>query len=165
MIGINTRMSGQVVEGEVRHADTGEPLSGVQVLLLPDDQVTLTDQQGHFERQWREGIPRTLFLYKEGFQSLQEPVSLLVGDTLRNTWLLNPLRKDLQAIIVADESEQVYAMTRLRAVEGTAIYSGRKTEVVLLDQQIANLATNNARQIFHQVSGLNIFESDDGGSN
>jgi Fe(3+) dicitrate transport protein len=35
--------------------------------------------------------------------------------------------------------------------------------VILLDQSTANLASNNARQIYSQVAGLNIYQNDDGG--
>ena len=48
-------------------------------------------------------------------------------------------------------------------MEGTAIYAGKKTEVVLLDQLVGNMAVNNARQVYSQVIGLNIYESNDGG--
>ncbi len=58
---------------------------------------------------------------------------------------------------------KVFELERLKDVEGTAIYAGKKTEVVLLDQSMANVATNNARQMFNQVAGLNIFQNDDAG--
>jgi Fe(3+) dicitrate transport protein len=52
---------------------------------------------------------------------------------------------------------------RLRAVEGLAIYEGKKSEVVQMNGLSANLATNNARQVFAKVAGLNIWESDGAG--
>ncbi|MFN7327230.1 MAG: TonB-dependent receptor family protein [Chitinophagales bacterium] len=52
---------------------------------------------------------------------------------------------------------------RLRAVEGLAIYEGKKTELIQVDGLTANLATNNARQVFAKVAGLNIWESDGAG--
>ena len=54
-------------------------------------------------------------------------------------------------------------LTKLRAVEGMAIYEGKKSEVVQLDAITANVATNNARQVFARVAGLNIWESDGAG--
>ena len=38
-----------------------------------------------------------------------------------------------------------------------------KNEVILISESLANLSTNNARQIFSQVPGLNIFQNDDAG--
>ena len=46
---------------------------------------------------------------------------------------------------------------------GTSIYAGKKTEVVLISKSNASLALNNARQIYSQVAGLNIFQNDDAG--
>src|SRR5690554_1232270 len=51
----------------------------------------------------------------------------------------------------------------MQDVDETAIYAGKKTEVVLVEQSMANLASNNARQIFNQVAGLNIYQNDDAG--
>ena len=76
---------------------------------------------------------------------------------------LRPLSLDLSSVLVTAEARRREALTRLRAVEGTAIYAGRKTEVVSLDALTVNLATNQARQIYAEVSGLNIYENDDAG--
>lgn len=54
-------------------------------------------------------------------------------------------------------------LTRLRAVEGAAIYASKKNEVVLVEELTVNLATNNSRQVYAKVPGLNIWESDGAG--
>jgi len=54
-------------------------------------------------------------------------------------------------------------MERLKETEGTAIYAGKKNEVIVLDKITANTATNNARQIFAKVPGINIIENDAAG--
>ncbi len=48
-------------------------------------------------------------------------------------------------------------------MEGTAIYEAKKSEVIVLSDVTANLATNNSRQIYSKVPGLNIWESDGAG--
>ena len=35
--------------------------------------------------------------------------------------------------------------------------------MILLDLSMANLASNNARQIYNQIPGLNIYQNDDAG--
>ena len=55
------------------------------------------------------------------------------------------------------------AVTRLADVSGTAIYAGKKTEVIQLDKVNANVATNNSRQLFARVPGINIVENDGAG--
>lgn len=54
-------------------------------------------------------------------------------------------------------------LLRLRSVENMGIYEGKKTEVITPDQNPVNLATNNARQVFSRVAGLNIWENDGAG--
>lgn len=52
---------------------------------------------------------------------------------------------------------------RLKSVEGTVIFEGKKTEVVDLSKIQANTATNNGRQIFNRIAGLNVWENDAAG--
>lgn len=71
--------------------------------------------------------------------------------------------KVLNEVIIEAEKDNDFGITRLKQVEGTAIYAGKKNEVILLSDAAGNLATNNARQIFNKVAGLNIWESDGSG--
>ena len=52
---------------------------------------------------------------------------------------------------------------RLKSVEGTVIFEGKKTEIVDLSKIQANTATNNGRQIFNRIAGLNVWENDAAG--
>jgi Fe(3+) dicitrate transport protein len=69
----------------------------------------------------------------------------------------------LKQVTVTSGKEQTLGLTRLRAVEGVVIYEGKKSEVVSINDIAANLATNNPRQVFGRVAGLNIWESDGAG--
>ena len=62
--------------------------------------------------------------------------------------------------LVEDGANERSLITRLNKVEGTAIYAGKKNEVIRMDGAAANLSTNNSRQIYASVPGLNIWESD-----
>lgn len=52
---------------------------------------------------------------------------------------------------------------RLKDIEGTSVYAGKKTELIQMSNVNANLATNNTRQIYARIPGLNIWEYDRGG--
>ena len=52
---------------------------------------------------------------------------------------------------------------RLKDIEGTSVYAGKKTELIQMNNINANLATNNTRQIYARIPGLNIWEYDRGG--
>ena len=71
--------------------------------------------------------------------------------------------KHLHEVIIEAEKDNDFGITRLKQIEGTAIYAGKKTEVILLNDVNGNIATNNSRQIFAKVAGLNIWESDGAG--
>jgi Fe(3+) dicitrate transport protein len=80
-------------------------------------------------------------------------------------WAQQPDSADykLEEVEIRDRQQVGYALRSLRNVEGTAIYAGKKTEVVQLSNIQANLATNNAREVYKGVAGLNIWESDGAG--
>jgi Fe(3+) dicitrate transport protein len=76
---------------------------------------------------------------------------------------LNLRSKSLQAVEVTGQQESDFGMGKMKSVDQFGIYEGRKTEVIVLKNTSANLATNNARQVFGKVTGLNIWESDGAG--
>lgn len=69
----------------------------------------------------------------------------------------------IREIEVRGQSEAGFASDRMRGVENFGIYKGKKTEVIALSEITANVATNNPRQIYGRVTGLNIWESDGAG--
>ena len=77
--------------------------------------------------------------------------------------VFTPKTQVLSEVVLNAKKTKVFELKRLKDVEGTTINAGRKTEVVLVEQSMANLASNNSRQIYSQVSGLNIYENDDAG--
>ncbi len=60
-------------------------------------------------------------------------------------------------------TDQANSVNWMRNVEGMSIFAARKCELIDISRITANLATNNARQIFNNVAGLNIWENDGGG--
>ena len=69
----------------------------------------------------------------------------------------------LSTIEIEQKETHDFSHTHLHAVDGFGIYEGKKTEVVDLAQTDANMATNNARQVYAKITGLNIWESDGAG--
>ncbi|MCK6695856.1 MAG: hypothetical protein L6Q97_27600, partial [Thermoanaerobaculia bacterium] len=91
-----------------------------------------------------------LLFYFQNLSAQQNPPDTLAPQVLRE-------------VTIRSAETPAMGLTRLRAVEGMAIYEGKKSEVVQLDAITANTATNNARQVFARVAGLNIWESDGAG--
>jgi Fe(3+) dicitrate transport protein len=68
--------------------------------------------------------------------------------------------QQLRTVNVQGGKERTFGVTRLKAIEGTTINAGKKSEVIVMDDISANKATNNTRQIYSKVAGLNIWEND-----
>tara|TARA_B100000768_G_scaffold51187_1_gene49891 strand:+ start:4484 stop:6895 length:2412 start_codon:yes stop_codon:yes gene_type:complete len=76
---------------------------------------------------------------------------------------LSPLIVNVDEVEIIISDFETFNLDRLLDIENTSIYSGKKTEVIRVDQSILNFATNNARQVYSQISGLNVFQNDDAG--
>ncbi|MBL4707343.1 MAG: TonB-dependent receptor [Flavobacteriales bacterium] len=134
----------------------------VEILLQEENRFTSLSESGTFRFDSLVPQQYTLSLFASGYQSLIKVIEV----TDRNITLeliLTPLQGKIGTITIIEEKDNYYGITRLKPVEGTAIYAGKKSEVIQLDDISANLATNNARQIYSKVAGLNIWESDGAG--
>lgn len=137
------------------------PLTKVEVYVIQNSQSYYTDHEGRFEIPNLQTGDYELIFLLENYETLQKNIKLEKSISLDIT--LNKLEVDLSEVVVAASKEKRFRLRKLRAVEGTAIYAGKKTEVVLLNQLTANTAANNARQIYAQIAGLNIYEANDAG--
>lgn len=70
--------------------------------------------------------------------------------------------KKLKEVVIKNKKTD-FGFSHLKAVENFGIYEGKKSEVIIPDQLVANLATNNARQVYSRIAGLNIWENDGAG--
>ncbi len=103
----------------------------------------------------------SLVFLAEGFEIIEKQLD----DTSDKDVLviLKPLVEGLSEVVISAQKREVFQLSRLKDFEKTAIYAGKKTEVILVEQSMANLASNNARQIYSQIPGLNIYQNDDAG--
>ena len=147
--------------GLVVDAETKQPLADAQIFIQETSGIYITDNKGKFEVNGLKDGFYSLTIFSYQYETIYERITL---DTdVQLTFELNQLSAELSEVVINQKKEEIFALKRLNPVEGTAIYAGKKTEVVLLDNMIGNMATNNARQVYAQVAGLNIYESNDGG--
>ena len=66
-------------------------------------------------------------------------------------------------MILKANNQKIFQLSRLKDIEGTSIFAGKKSEVISMDLSMASLASNNSRQIYSQIAGLNIYQNDDAG--
>ncbi|TXD52125.1 TonB-dependent receptor family protein [Polaribacter sp. IC063] len=147
------------ITGTVVNKDDN-PINKVQILSENGQLLAQTGVLGKFifSVETKE-IP--LIFYVENYRL--ENVFLTFKDFTDLKVTLDYFSEELSEIQIKTRREKVFELKRLRDVEGTAIYAGKKTEVILVNQSTANLASNNARQIFNQIAGLNIYQNDDAG--
>ncbi|GAK89404.1 iron(III) dicitrate transport protein FecA [Nonlabens ulvanivorans] len=148
------------VTGTVSDRTTGTAIENVTIYDKNAGQLAITDVNGkyRFETTQKE---LTLIWFSYEYVVLEE--SLTIDSDLIKDVQLQQLGEELTAIELTVRKEKLFQLERLKDVEGTSIYAGKKTEVVLIENSTANLAANNARQIFNQVAGLNIYQNDDAG--
>ncbi|WP_374047827.1 TonB-dependent receptor domain-containing protein [Mangrovimonas sp. YM274] len=148
------------VSGMVTDSLTKAPVGEVEIYDKLRGLITTTDAKGHFEFQTNKSKLTLVFfsLYHDVLEK-----ELAITKDVEMAIELSVTVEELTAVQINSRRAKAFALERLEDVEGTAIYAGKKTEVVLVDQSMANLATNNARQIYSEVAGLNIYQNDDAG--
>ena len=155
----------------------GQPLSNADLVLEDLEQgsfyndgptltvgasLTQTDPSGEFN------IPSLLpghyviAVFSPGKEVARKELNIVDHD-VRLNFELDDLADELDEIRIDADVKGAFGIQRLRAVEMAALYDAKKTEVIVLDDVTANLATNNSRQIYSRVPGLNIWESDGAG--
>ncbi|WP_127846497.1 TonB-dependent receptor domain-containing protein [Psychroflexus aestuariivivens] len=148
------------LEGYVYDKDTQKPLEEVNIYEKHYGILAQTDASGYFNFKTSKKQIDLVF-YGFQFQIFEKQINLEEVSNINIS--LEALSEQLSEVQIIAQKERVFELNRLKDVEGTAIYAGKKTEVIQVDQSMANLATNNARQIYSQIAGLNIFQNDDAG--
>ena len=141
-------------------ATTNVVLEGVEIKIFELTLSNFTNKEGSVELKLEEDIYQ-MIIFKEGYRMIKE--ELIVKGDLVLKFRLDKLENNLKPIEIIALADHSFSNDRLNNVEGTSIYAGKKNDVILMDKINANLATNNPRQIFAKVAGLNIWESDAAG--
>ncbi|MEX2364334.1 MAG: TonB-dependent receptor, partial [Balneolaceae bacterium] len=149
------------ISGYITKAKSGEYFEGVEVYDNEAGKSFRTNADGYFEIKHLSSGTYNLFFYSLGYEIVNKDIQVL-DDDVQVEIVLQELSTESE-VAVTEQVEHLFGIKRLREVEGTSIFAGKKNEVVQLDRLVANTASNNARQIYSQVSGLNIYDSGDAG--
>lgn len=147
------KISGIITDGN------GKKIALVEVYNKTSGTKYLSNSKGEFSIELDRSENYELVFYKENYAVLEKAVSTSDESIVI---ILNKVT-NLSEVVINKQKEKIFALNKLKDIDETAIYAGKKTEVILLNKLTANKATNNARQIFAQVVGLTINESSDGG--
>ena len=150
--------SQNVVSGYVIDQNTNQPIVNAKIYSSSEGLIANSNSKGYFQIDVETNSIITFFF--EEYRVLENTVGELKEQSMI---FLEPVLEQLDEIEIISRNEKIFSLQRLNEFEGTTIFEGKKNEVVLVDQSMANLASNNSRQIFSQVAGLNIFQNDDAG--
>lgn len=134
----------------------------VEVYLTETADFRQVDKNGFFEFDSLQTQKYTLTVYSNGYNTETIIVSLYKDFAPLNI-RLRKFSANIDEVKIQDEKQNEYGISRLKSVEGTAVYAGKKSEVITVDDMAVNQATNNSRQIYAKVAGLNIWENDGAG--
>ena len=149
------------LSGRILSSATGEPISNAEIWNKTTGKMTEAEVNGNFVMNDLEGGVYQFAVFSYNYEIEEREITITTDTTVE--FRLSPLAESLSEVLLTNRREQIFALRKLRKVEGTAIYAGKKSEVVLLNKVAGNLAANNARQIYSQVVGLNIYDNGDAG--
>lgn len=149
-----------VITGTVRLGD--EAIANATITLLPGSLHKLSNDNGFFRFAKLPAGNFRLIVSVAGYEPYEQAVVLSDKNIFLDINLSGKNTTTLSDVIVsARKSESVSG--KLKDIAGTSINAGKKTEVINMKYINANLATNNTRQIYARIPGLNIWEYDRGG--
>jgi Fe(3+) dicitrate transport protein len=150
------------LNGLVIDSISGENLSGVLVMVDQNiDYSEETNLKGEFLIEDVKKTAKVLTFIKSGYVNKDVKIDLQSYEQGR-AFMLKPIEVNMDEVIITGK-EAIEAMTPMSAVSGLGIYSGMKSEVIRLDNITANLSSNNSRQVYNRIAGLNIWENDGAG--
>ncbi len=152
----SVRLSGKVVN------DNGLALANAVIYLKGFTLKTITDSSGSFL--FRDLLPGnySIKIILEGYYPLENRVKLESGQHKELSFTLVSHSNQLKELVVK-EYRSMKGMGYLNEVHDGVIYSGKKTEIILLDSLNANTAQNNPRQVLGRIPGANYSETEGSG--
>ncbi len=150
------------VSGQVLNQETGNPIVGATLFISAIQKGAAADENGEFKIEKLSPGIYTINLNSLGYQDTSYTIELTDQSIDVRFFMLGTVT-DITTINVTDDRGQAPGIQRLRQVENNAIYASKKNELILLSRLTINAATNNSRQVYAKVSGLNIWESDGAG--
>ncbi len=159
---LNADAQTAVLNGNINNADSSKTQTAT-IALKGTTLYTDADVKGNFTI---KNIPYgnyTVVVFALGKQTIEQKITINKPIYTQNFTLENQASTQLNEVVVLAQQEKALGIVRLNSVQNFTMYEGKKNEIIVLKNLIANTATNNPRQIFGQITGLNIWESDGAG--
>ncbi|MEO5601154.1 MAG: TonB-dependent receptor [Cyclobacteriaceae bacterium] len=149
------------LSGTVTSQADSSIVKGCTIYLNDGIRSAVSNKQGDFLFKDLPAGNYTVHVMSDAFKYHKMALSIKDGNK-EVPIILEPNQNLLEAVVINDQPND-FGFTRMRSIENAGIYEGKKSEVIIPEELVANLATNNARQIYARVAGLNIWENDGAG--
>jgi Fe(3+) dicitrate transport protein len=150
------------IKGSIR--DNGKsPLPQVNIALDKTNFNTTTNSQGEYVINNIPPGSYRIIISHIGYQSIKRDITVIINETAEYSYTLLARTTEIPSVEVYGE-KGLFNVARLPEISGTAIYSGKKNEVLQLDGMNADLAQNRARDVFAGVPGISSWELDGSGT-
>ena len=144
------------IQGTINCTKLKVGLSKVNIYDFYDGYLSSSDSIGNFIINSKKEELKLVF-HKDEYNYL----TLNLKSDSFYTINLSPLLITLNEVLITENFD--FDSGKLSDIVENAIYAGKKTEKIILENKIGSVATNNSRQIYNKISGLNIFQNDDAG--
>ena len=151
--------SGQI-KGMIVTSD-GHPAESINIKLKGTHTGTVSNIRGEYSLNIQPG-DYAIVVSAIGFSSQEQKLTVKAGETLILNFTLEETSHQLQEVIITGV-KAITGMGYIAETNDHIIYSGKKTEVLLLDSLDANTAQNNPRQVLGRVPGANYSETEGSG--
>jgi Fe(3+) dicitrate transport protein len=149
--------------GSIKDADNANEIPFAKVVFSPMDSgatvITVADIFGRFHL---ENIPfgyYSIEITSTGYNPTA--ININLDQTEYNESFQMIRNTNLPSVEIIYDSP--FESNRMSIIDGATLTHSKKTQLVDIDKIPANTATNNARELYATVPGLNIWESDGGG--
>ena len=148
------------IKGRITGSD-GAPVSYASV--TSGNKGAIADSSGYYLLTLHHGH-HSIEVSSLGYISKKLSIHLSHGQELQLNFSLSAEDESASEIHIRDKKNvNTSGIDRMKDVDNTAIYAGKKNEVIVMDKMNLNNSTNNARQLFSKVPGVNIIEDDASG--
>jgi len=151
-----------VIELTIKDSVDASDIPEVYVENLTTGTKHQTDTDGRFTT---EALNYGTYKFKIFFTTYREQIVTVKLDKSRKKIkvALAPLHVMSSDVVIKHKRDSMMGVGIMSPVDGMMLTSSKKNELMFPRNIDANLSTNNSRQIFANVPGLNIWESDGAG--
>jgi Fe(3+) dicitrate transport protein len=152
-------------KGELKgtvYDSSGAVVPSTDIMVEGTKLITSTDENGNYHIKNVPTGERSVLVSVLGYNPLSGKVIIIEGKTAELNFKMSQRIIHLKEVSVKS-TISVNGMGHLNEVHDGVIYSGKKTEVLVLDSINANTAQNNPREVLGRIPGSNYSETEGGG--